>query len=176
MILWKWNSCFFCRTRLVPLSCCLGKISLSLLFPAPLQSWGEFQPSQCWVKMCFEITAHFWEVYGYTVCSVFCKICDPSQMDKLFEQLKQDHIHTLPVTWVQAFVPHHFVLLFICVPTERGNVEKQGFCQCIFAFMNVLMSLCCFHLALQDISIFFILMSSWTRSSFISLLFVLSIT
>lgn len=126
MILWKWNSCFFCRTRLVPLSCCLGKISLSLLFPAPLQSWGEFQPSQCWVKMCFEITAHFWEVYGYTVCSVFCKICDPSQIDKLFEQLKQDHIHTLPVTWVQAFVPHHFVLLFICVPTERGNVEKQG--------------------------------------------------
>lgn len=129
----------------------VGIIRLSLLLP--VQPCGEFQPAQCWVKMNSEITAYFGEVYGYVVCSVLqegmwefwsFQLCHPSHTDKLFGQLKLDHTHTLPVTWVWVGL---FVLL-LCGLAESGKVERARPLVRVCAFMKFVMSLCCFRLAL----------------------------
>lgn len=128
--------------------------------------------------MCPEITANFWGVYGYMVCSIFCKrefeafqICHPSHTDKLFGQLKEGHTHTLPVTGVQPFVPQHLSVLFYCCVCQQARemMRSQPFVS-VCAFMDVLMFLHCVHLVLQGISIFLTLMGSWTCSSLMSIL------
>lgn len=143
----------------VPSSFCRGIISLSLLFPAPLQSWGGIPTISAlsqnvlrnyssflrglWLQGLQRVLQEgMWEFESF-------QICHPSHVDKLLGQLKQDHIHTPPVTWVQPFVPQHLSVLFYCSACQqKGEMLTSEPFVSVCAFLDVLMSLHCFHLAL----------------------------
>lgn len=126
-----------------------GVISLSLLFPTPLQSkqihlGAESKKLQTifktfmltWLSSVF-LQDGTWEFKPFY-------ICDPSHPNKVFGQLKQDHEHTLSF---RPFVPsHQSVSLFVCLFCVPANWQNLKPFVSVCAFMDVLIFLPCFFL------------------------------